>query len=429
MKAKDNPKIMTAWTFYDWANSVYPLIINATIFPIYYEMITNKNGSDIVEFLGFQFINTSLYAYSLSFAFLLIAFLSPLLCGIADYTGRKKGFMQFFCYLGSISCLSMYFFTENTMPLGILLVILSSIGFSGSIVFYNAYLPEIASREKQDHLSARGFSMGYIGSTILLIANLLMYLRPEWFGDISPNMAARISFLTVGIWWIVFAQIPFYYLPSSVKTKIKRDYIFYGYRELVHIWKKSRTIPILTRFLIAFFVFNIGINTVLLQSTLFGKKVIRMEPYQLLFIILIIQWVAALGAYLFSYVSSIKGNLVTLQATILIYTLATVFGFFIVNATQFYLLAMVIGLVMGGSQSLARSTYSKMLPPQEEHASFFSFYDVCEKLGVVIGMGIFGLIETLTSNMRYPLIFIGIIFFSGFLLLGWVKKANRAKMI
>lgn len=416
--AKGDKKLINAWAFYDWANAAYNLIITSTIFPIYYASITESEGSDVVEFLGFHFINTALYTYAISFAFLLIASISPLLSGIADYSGKKKRFMQFFCTLGALSCASMYFFTAGRLEFGILLVILACIGSSGSMVFYNAYLPEVAPVEQQDRVSAKGFALGYFGSTFLLMFCLSMLLKPEWFGGISSEMASRYSFVLVGVWWIGFAQIPFYYLPvRSGNNQPVSSYLFKGYKELIKVVGILKQSKRLKRFLLAFFVYNMGVQTIILVSTLFGRNEIHMGSAQLLITILILQFVAIIGAFLFSTISKFIGNIRTLQCATLIWIGVCVSAYFVYETWAFYIVAVFVGLVMGGIQAMSRSTYSKMLPDTVDHASFFSFYDVCDKMGIVLGMALFGFIDEETANMRNPILSLITFFVLGFILL------------
>jgi UMF1 family MFS transporter len=426
MHIKNNHKIITAWTFYDWANSVYPLVITSTIFPIYYKSVTQTETTDKVFFIGREYTNTTLYSYSLAFAYMIIAVIAPLLSGIADYSGYKKKFLQFFCYLGAFSCSTMYFFTSTeNLWLGVLTIILACIGYSGSIVFYNAYLPEIAPPEHHDRVSARGFAMGYIGSSLLLILNLVMIMKPELFGIENEKSATRISFLTVGAWWILFAQIPFYYLPDNIYGhKPEGHYIFNGYLELKKVWQELKQHKQLAKFLSAFFVYNMGVQTVMLIATLFGSKELKLESSQLIIVILIIQFVAILGAYLFSFMSEKKGNIFTLKSAVMIWIGVCVAGYYVYSAMHFYILAGIVGLVMGGIQSLSRSTYSKMLPETEDHASYFSFYDVTEKLCIVCGMGLFGMIEQLSDSMRMPILALLIFFVVGFVLLLRVPGTN-----
>lgn len=423
---KGDKKIITAWTFYDWANSVYSLVITSTIFPIYYLSVTKSETENVVHFLGREYTNTTLYDYALAVAFLIVAAISPLLSGIADYSGSKKRFMQFFCYLGSVSCACMFFFTglEN-LWIGILTVILACTGYAGSIVFYNAFLPEIADPKDHDRVSARGFSMGYIGSGILLIFNLTMVMKPELFGIESSGQATRISFLTVGIWWALFAQIPFYYLPDNVYGhKPEGNYIFNGYRELRKVWKELKHHAQLAKFLSAFFVYNMGVQTVMLVATIFGSKELKLESSQLIIVVLIIQFVAILGAYLFSALSEKKGNIFALKLIVLIWVFLSIIAYCVYTAAEFYAVAALVGIIMGGIQSLSRSTYSKMLPETEDHASYFSFYDVTEKLCIVCGMAVFGLLEQFNESMRTPMLALMMFFVVGFILLLRIPKVS-----
>jgi UMF1 family MFS transporter len=434
-----NKKVINAWATYDLANSVYNLVITATLFPIYYKVITEKSAADgIVSFLGYQIKNTTLYDFAIAFAFLVVAFLSPLLSGVADYGGSKKRFMKFFCYLGAASCAGMYFFTEGKINLGVGLAILACIGYAGSLVFYNSYLPEIAPVRLQDKVSAKGFAMGYVGSSVLLIINLIMVMKPELFGFINsttgkgdPLAAMRISFVMVGLWWAGFAQITFYYLPKVDKSLIKQKrmeghYLMHGFNELKKVWGELKHNKKLTSFLLAFFVYSMGVQTVMLVATHFGSDEIKMESGQLISTILIIQFLAMAGSYLFSFMSRQKGNLFTLKAATLIWAAICLGTYlFVYTPMHFYIVAASVGLVMGGIQSLSRSTYSKMLPVTEDNTSYFSFYDVCEKLSIVAGMATFGIINECSSTMRSPIVALISFFIIGFLLLFRIKEAKE----
>jgi UMF1 family MFS transporter len=428
---KGSKKLINAWATYDLANSVYNLVITATIFPIYYKAVTTTKDaagnevSNLVNFLGFQIKNTTLYDFAIAFAFLVIAILSPLLSGIADYGGSKKKFMQFFCYLGATSCSLMYFFNAQTLYLGVLLAILACIGFAGSLVFYNAYLPEIAAPEQQDAVSAKGFAMGYVGSAALLIANLAMVMTRETGAEKLQMM--QWSFVTVGIWWFGFSQITFYHLPGQTVKKHqmaqKKGYLLKGFKELIKVWRELKHNKKLVTFLPAFFIYSMGVQTVMLVANHFGSDEIKMEAGQLITTILIIQFVAMLGAYLFSIASAKKGNLFTLKVATIIWALICIFTYlFVFTAVHFYIVAAFVGLVMGGIQSLSRSTYSKMLPETQDHTSYFSFYDVTEKLSIVFGMATFGIINELSDTMRTPIVALIVFFVLGFILLIRVPK-------
>ena len=427
---KGSPKLINAWAFYDWANSVYSLVIATAVFPIYYESVTSENKGT-VYFLGTSFNNASLLSYSLSFSFLIVALLSPILSGIADYTGNKKRFMQFFCYLGSLSVMALYFFKDNdTLWIGILATILASIGFWSSVVFYNSYLPEVAFPEQYDRVSAKGFMFGYFGSVLLLTFNLTMVMQPELFGITDPTLPARISFLSVGIWWMGFAQVTFYYLPNNVfNKKPRKDYIFKGLRELKEVVLSLKKLTVLKQFLTAFFLYSTGVQTIILLAGIYGKKELGIGTSKLIITILLIQLVAIFGAYVFSRISEKIGNIKTLKLTIAIWGLICFAAYLLDKDNkyidlQFYTLGALIGMVLGAIQSLSRSTYSKLIPETEDHATYFSFYDVTEKIAIVLGTFIFGFVGSITNSMRNSIFILAIFFLLGYIVLSFMKKTE-----
>lgn len=414
---------------YDWANSVYSLVITSTIFPVYYNSVTKGlDGSDLVSFFGWEVVNTVLYSYSISFSFLIIAILSPLLSGIADASGKKLSFMKFFAYLGSISCIGLFFFDGDNLEFGIICSVLASIGYAGSIVFYNAYLPEIAEEQEYDFLSARGFALGYIGSVILLIFNLLLIQFPDWFGISEGTFAPRFSFLITGIWWAAFSQIPFRILPKNpYKKKIQSEFLLKGYQEIRKVLSQVRDMPVMKRFLASFFFYSMGVQTVMYLAASFGDKELGLPGDQLILTILIIQFVGIGGSYLFAFISKVFGNKSSLLVMILIWIGVCGAAYFVYSVYEFFALAFVVGLVMGGIQSLSRSTFSKLIPiDTTKHASFFSFYDVTEKLAIVIGTFTYGAIEQWTGSMRNSSLSLGLFFFVGlgFLLMVKIPKSS-----
>lgn len=429
LKLTNQKKVQGAWAMYDWANSVYSLVITSTIFPVYYNSVTKGiDGSDRVDFFGWEVVNTVLYSYSISFSFLIIAIFSPLLSGIADASGKKLFFMKVFAYLGSISCAGLFFFDGSNLEFGILCSVMASIGYAGSIVFYNAFLPEIAEEHEYDFLSARGFALGYIGSVILLVFNLLMIQFPDWFGVPEGSFAARFSFLITGLWWAGFAQIPFRYLPKNpYKRNIQREFLLKGYKEIKKVFFQVRDIPVMKRFLVSFFFYSMGVQTVMYLAASFGDKELGLPGDQLILTVLIIQFVGIGGSYLFAFVSKFFGNKVSLMVMVLIWIGICVAAYFVYSVYEFYALAFVVGMVMGGIQSLSRSTFSKLIPDTTtEHASFFSFYDVTEKLAIVIGTFSYGAIEQLTGSMRNSAVSLGLFFAVGlgFLLLVTIPKRS-----
>ena len=418
---KNVPRTLTAWTFYDWANSVHSLVIVSSIFPVYFSATAlNEAGGPVINFLGLGIKNSVLFSYTISAAFLFTALLSPICSAIADYSGRKKDFMKAFCYTGAISCSLLYFFTKETTTFAVICFWVSLIGWSGSIVFYNSYLPDIATEDQYDRVSARGFSMGYIGSVLLMILNLLVILKREWFGNISEAMASRVAFLTVGLWWIGFAQIPFSRLPDGVRKTGQKtgNYLLNGFKELRHVWAELQRLPLAKRFLVSFFVYNMAVQTVMYVATIFGSDELKLPGQSLIITILLIQLVAIPGAYGFSRLSGWIGNTYALMTAVFIWIFVCAGAYFVQTESQFFGLAAVVGLVMGGIQSLSRSTYSKLIPATTtDTASYFSFYDVTEKTSIVIGTLVYGLIEQLTGSMRNSVLALLVLFVIGFVLL------------
>lgn len=421
MEVKNNKRTIRAWAMFDWANSAYNLVITSTIFPAYYVAITaNDKNHGIVSFFGHKFVNTALSDYTLAAAYLIIALLLPILTSIADYRGNKKIFMQFFTWLGAISCCMLYFFKADTLETSMIFFGLAAIGYSGGFVFYNSYLPEIATLDMQDRVSAKGFTYGYIGSVLLQLICFAFVLKPEWFGITDASFPARLSFLLVGIWWIGFAYIPFTILPkgSPNAKSHHHDLIRGGFIELGKVWQQVKHMPILKRYLPAFFFYSMGVQTIMLVATSFGAKELKMETSSLIQIILIIQLVAIGGATLMSRLSDKYGNVKVLAYVVLIWIGVCVAAYFTTTDTEFYIIAIIVGLVMGGIQSLSRSTYSKLIPQDiPDTASFFSFYDVTEKLAIVGGMFSFGLVDDITNSMRNSALVLCIYFIAGLILL------------
>ena len=428
MILKNDKKTIRAWTFYDWANSVYPLVISSAIFPIFYEKVTKNDLGGMIPFCGGEFINTAFYGYVVAVSYLIVAFSSPLLSGMADYADSKKKFLQLFCYLGSFSCIALSFFSTEHIILSMLALMLASVGYWGSLVFYNAYLPEIADTDQHDKISARGFAMGYIGSSLLLIAILVLAV----FTKTIPKI--QYTFALVGLWWLGFAQITFRRLSSSNKqTSEKKHLLSSGYKELKNVWLDLKNRLQLRRFLASYFMYNLGVQTIMIMAVPFATKAIlwnseEQKTQSLIISILIIQFLGVAGAFMMSKLSSIIGNIKTIGINIIIWISICIYTYLLVDTPmEFYVVAAGVGLVMGGIQAISRSTYSKMLPQTKDHASYFSFYDVSEKIGLAIGTTTFGLIEDLTGNIRNSVLSLILIFIIGFVLLLRVPKETINK--
>ena len=429
---KGSKALTNAWAFYDWANSVYSLVISTAVFPIYYSGMTEvmEDASGKIEFLGTQWHSTTLLNYTIGFYMLIVAIISPILSGIADYTGNKLKFLKFFCLLGSLSVMGLFFFKDaSTLWVGILFTITAGIGFWGSIVFYNAYLPEVAYPEQQDNVSAKGFMFGYFGSVLLLIFSLVL-IETGVFGLYDKAFGSRITFLLVGLWWLGFAQITYKKLPNNTfNKKPENDYIWKGFKELKHVWNELSKFPHLRTFLISFFFFSVGVQTIIYMAGIFGSEELGLPTLNLIVTILVVQIVAIAGAFLFSRLSNKIGNLKTLKITISVWGLVCFIAFMLDKSNPnvnlyFYLLGGLIGLVMGAIQSLSRSTYSKLLPETEDHATYFSFYDVTEKIAIVIGMVTFGVLNSITGSMQLSVLSLAIFFVISFVVLSAIRKTK-----
>ena len=433
MITKNNKKTIRSWAFFDWANSAYNLVITSTIFPAYYTIITTtKEHGDKVEFFGRTYVNTSLSNYALSLAYLIMAFALPMLSSIADRRGNKKSFMKFFTYVGGAACIGLYFFKLDTLEMSIILFAIAAMGYIGGVLFSNSYLPEIATEEHQDRVSAQGFSYGYIGSVLLQLICFLFVLKPAWFGITDASFPPRLSFLLVGVWWIGFSQIPFSALPNGTPQhdKVKTNIIKDGFSELSKVWTQVKQMRVLKGFLVSFFFYSMGVQTIMLAAAGFAEKTLKLGTAKLIAVILIIQLVAIPGAMLMSYLAKKIGNINVLIMVVVVWIGCCVFGYYITNEYQFYSLAAIVGLIMGGIQSLSRSTYSKYLPVDtKDSTSFFSFYDVTEKLAIVIGLFSFAYIEDLTGNIRYSIIALASFFIVGLVLLVLLRKNEHKESL
>jgi len=440
-------KVLNGWAMYDWANSVYALVITSTIFPAYYEAITkqrvDENNTAYVTFWGREFVNTSLYNYALAIAFLIVAIISPLLSSIADYRGNNKSFMNFFLTMGSLACLSLFFLNTtdgkissgvSNLGLGLFSVILACVGYWGSIVYYNSFLPEIAAPEDRDRLSAKGFSYGYVGSVVLQVICFVLVFFPGIVGGSDAEGATttiqfRTGFLLVAIWWWGFGQFSLSRLPRSEPAgdPTKKHLLSNGYKELRKVWGQLTSLPVLKRFLFSFFFYNMGVQTIMLVAALFGKGELDIPSTNLIVAILLVQLIAVPGAFVISKLSASLGNLSTLMLCVVLWVGICIYGYTIPRGdiTQFYIISSIIGFVMGGTQSLSRSTYSKLMPVTKDTASFFSFYDVTEKISLVVGLFLFGFLTEITGSQRASVLALMTLFIIGLFLLLYTRSTQK----
>lgn len=432
---KGDKKVLNAWAFYDWANSVYALVISSSIFPLFYGALFRIEDKEGWEIAGVYIPSESIISYITALGFIIIAFISPVLSGVADYLGNKKFFLKLFCTIGSISCMMLYFFTLEHIYLGLFFYLLALIGFWGSLVFYNSYLPDIAYKEQQDAISAKGFSLGYIGSVLLLLVNLAMIMNYSLFGFANEIEAMRWSFVMVGIWWIGFSQITYRRLPEFRNSnKIEKSTLSLGIKELRKVYKQIKTDKVIKTYLTAFFIYSMAVQTIMIIAAYFGEKEIAWNDAShrttgLIVSILLIQLVAVLGAIITSKLSKKLGNYVTLILINCVWILICIYAYTISTPLQFYITATFVGLVMGAIQSLSRSTFSKLIPLQKDTTSFFSFYDVTEKIGIVIGMLMYGLITQLTGKVQNAILFLVVFFIIGTIYLFKVNRLTKTIIV
>ncbi len=435
---KGSKKLLNAWAFYDWANSVYSLVISSAIFPLFYGLLFRTAGIEQVTIFGGEIARAPLISYVTSLAFVFIAIVTPLVSGVADYLGNKKVFLKFFCYLGAASCIGLYWFSLEHIYFGLACYFFGLVGFWVSFAINNSYLPDIAYPEQQDRISAKGFSLGYIGSVILLVFNLAMVMKPDVFGitdnggEIAEMKAMKYSFISVGIWWALFSQYTFKHLPKGYKREGERHHIILnGFKELKLVWHQLGENRRLKRYLGAFFTYSMAVQTIMLIATYFGEEEIiwgsdTERTTGLIVSILLIQIVAIFGATATAWASKAFGNIRTLIVINVIWACLCVYAYFLQTPMDFYIAAGLVGIVMGGIQALSRSTYSKFLPDTTDTTSFFSFYDVAEKIGIIIGTFMYGIISQLTGSMRNSTIFLGLFFLIGIFLLLRVNKLKTS---
>jgi MFS transporter, UMF1 family len=420
----NDPKTMNGWAYFDCANSAHSLVIATAVFPPYFDAIAPKQ----IDILGQNISSSAMMAFAITLSYGIMAFFSPPLSGIADYGGKRKFFMRLFTYIGALSCIAMYFMERpEEWFIGWIMYVLAMIGYAGGVVFNNSYLPLIATPDKFDSLSARGFMFGYLGATLLLVVNLAMILMYDKLGFPDASIPTRLAFVMVGLWWLAFANITFKRMPPDNNTPLSKGMFWKGFGEIKKVWNTVKANKNLKRYLTSFFFFDAGVQTTIFLATTFATKVLGFKTENLITVVLVIQLLGALGAWAFAKVSERYGNKVALSILLACWVGICLSAYFIEGQKPFYLLAACVGSVMGGIQSLARSTYAKLMPVgTKDTTSFYSFYDLTDKLAVVMGTFVFGSIDQFIG-LRYSVVAMALLFLIGFLILMKVDlKGNDA---
>lgn len=408
-------RAVRGWVMYDWANSAFATTIMAAVMPIFYADVAGKglDGSTA----------TSYWGYTQSIALVFIVLLSPVLGAIADASRSKVAFLRFFMYMGVIACILMTFIGETQWLWASFLVILGTFAFSGGNIFYDALLTDLVPEEKRDYVSSRGYAYGYIGGGILLALNLAMIQFPEFFFLPNTLLATQLSFLSVGIWWFVFS-IPLFRNVREEKQKDQQarktmDLARSGFRDVGQTLRRLRQYPELLKFLIAFWFFSDGINTIIKMATIYGRE-INIGQSDLITALLITQFVGIPCTLLFGKLAGWIGSRATLITTLFIYLGIVIGGYFMSTALHFYLLAISVGMVQGGAQAISRSIFSTLVP-ERHNAQFFGFYALSGKFAAVFGPFVFAIVGQLTGSGRFGIVSLAFFFIAGIIMLLTVR--------
>lgn len=429
---KNNPRELFGWKMYDWANSAfYTTVVGALFSPYLTRLAQTAVGENgVVLNLGPLGAVTakSLPTLCVSVSVGAQVFLLPILGALGDYSDLKKRLMALFCYIAVTANCLMFFVQGNLYLLGGLLFIIANVGFGASIVFYNAFLPEITTEDQADKVSSRGFAYGYLGGAILLVLNLLLVMRAEQLG-MSAGLAVRLSLLSAGIWWGGFAIISFYLLKSRPKKKSlppAQSYITAGFKEIGETFKELRRLPLTTRYLLGYLIYNDGIQTVIFASSAFLEQELFPggNPVFLLEIYLMVQFVAVAGALIFERLAYVIKTKNAIIVSLVIWAGVVIYAYqFLHTVPEAWVMAAVIAIVLGGSQALSRSLFSRMIPAGKE-ASFFGLYEVSERGTSWMGPLLFSIVIARTGSYRLALLSLIFFFVVGLIVL-WFTDTDR----
>ncbi|MCZ6499244.1 MAG: MFS transporter [Gammaproteobacteria bacterium] len=409
-----------AWAFYDWANSAYATTVMAGFFPIFFSQYWSAGISGSVTTFRLGVANGT--------ASLIIAFLAPVLGAISDRGGTRMRFLFTFAALGVVMSSSLYFVEQGQWQYAAVIYALATMGFAGSNVFYDSLLVDISAKENFSLISSFGYAMGYIGGGLLFLLNVLMTLNPEWFGLADATQAVRVSFVTVAIWWAVFS-IPAMLWVREAPTVDKSSSwqaVTAGLTELTHTLKKIRSLKTIVLFLVAYWLYIDGVNTIIKMAVDFGIN-LNMAPGDLMKALLLTQFVAFPASLAFGFLGNRIGAKRGIMIGVLVYFVSTLWaGMYLKTVTEFYMLAVTIGLVQGGVQSLSRALYASIIP-SDKTAEFFGFYNMLGKFAAVLGPFLVAGVALFTQNSRYAIMAIAPLFLFGaaVLVLVDVDKGHR----
>lgn len=412
-------KPVLSWMFYDFGNSAFATTIMAAVLPIFYYDVAAKG---VKESLAISY-----WGYSQSIAVLIVAILAPILGAISDYSAAKKKFLMFFAFMGMIASVLLAFVGEGDYLLASGLLILGTIGFSGGNVFYDAFLPEVSDEKSIDRISAGGYAFGYIGGGILLAINLLMIMKSDWFGLPNGLVGTKLSFVSVGVWWFVFSIPLFKNIIEEKKVKQKREhsYVTIGFKKVGRTLREIPQFKQMLIFLLAFWLYNDGISTIIKMATIYGRD-IGIGSTDLIAALLITQFVGIPFAFFFGWLAGKITAKRALMLSLFVYLIIVILGYFMTSALHFYILAVCVGLVQGGAQSLSRSIFGRMVPA-DRHAEFFGLYGVSSKFAAIFGPFVAAMVVQLTGQSRLGILSLIVFFIAGMILLKFVDIEKGAQ--
>ena len=416
---KENKRAVWSWAFYDWANSAYSTTVMAGFFPLFFKeyWADPHNPSQSTFYLGM----------ANSIASMVVAALAPLLGSVADQGSAKKKFLTFFAFLGVIMTGGLWMVAQGNWQMAVLFYVIATIGFASGNVFYDALLPGLASEERVDAVSSLGFGIGYLGGGLLFLVNVFMYLKPELFGIPDGATAIKLSFLSVAVWWAVFTipLILFVPEPKNYETIDFNNAIRMGWVQLVQTFKEIRNMKVVGTFLLAYWFYIDGVDTIIRMAVDYGMS-LNFPGESLIIALLIVQFVAFPAALIYGWLASKIGAKTGIMVGIIAYSFITLLGYFMTEAWHFYVLAILIGLFMGGIQALSRSLYTRIIPP-DKSAEFFGFYNMLGKFAAIIGPALMGTIALVTGSARLSILSILLLFILGAFFLNKVdvKEGKR----
>jgi len=413
-------RVIRAWTMYDWANSAFATTIMAVVLPTFFSTVAGATLSPDPD--RARVLATSYWGYANSIGMLLVGFAAPILGALADHSGAKKRMLGIFAAVGILATALLVFVSTGDWLMAIAFYLLGHIGFSGSTIFYDSLLPHVARRGDIDQVSTRGYAMGYLGGGLLLAINLAWILSPQTFFLRDAEMASRLSFLSVAVWWALFS-IPLFRRvpePPAVREAGERTSLRGTFDRLRHTFHDIRRYRELAKFLVAYWLYNDGIGTIITMAAIYGAE-LGIPQEHLIGAILMVQFVGVPFAILFGRWSKKLGTKRAILAALVVYALISVLGYFVTQALHFWILAFAVGTVQGGSQALSRSLYGAMTP-KAKSAEFFGFYDVSSKFAGIIGPALFGFVGQATGSTRYAILALIPLFVIGGILLLFVRE-------